>query len=209
MLAKPAFKLDWTIGNPNFGTVTVEPTAQEKEDGWVPDQRPPRETMNWLFYAVDQWIDYLEQQSDIVTANAAQYDAIVGTLGTHATINDVMTDMDGVILPVQDVRIFVIDPQTIAATQVVDKPGVEIVFHPKAAMAKGGATVIGLQVDVKRVKIFNGRFLNFDEAGGKAIELTANAKNCQIVGNTFDNNTEEIDDLGSNNSLAHNLVEVA
>ncbi len=49
MAIKPTSKSDWTLGNPDFATVTVEPTAQKKEDGWFPDERPPREFMNYFF----------------------------------------------------------------------------------------------------------------------------------------------------------------
>ena len=208
-LAKPSSKIDWTVGNPDFATVTQEPTAQKKEDGWFPDERPSRETFNWVLYNLDQWVKYLEQEADKATTISGLYDAIVAPTGTHATINAVIADMDGVTLPTQDVRIFVEEPQVPTSTQLIDKEGVEISFHPKASMAKGAALVIGLKLDAKRIKVLNGRFLNFDEGGGKAIELTANAKNCQIVGNTFNNNTNEIDDLGSNNVLANNIVEVA
>ena len=60
MAIKPTSKSDWTLGNPDFATVTVEPTAQKKEDGWFPDERPPREFMNYLFNIPGQWTDYFE-----------------------------------------------------------------------------------------------------------------------------------------------------
>ena len=201
-LAKPASKTDWSVGNPDFANVTQEPTAQFKEDAWGIDQKPPREFMNWLFFNNDQWIKYLESITDELIAGAPDFDATVGVNGTHATITAAIAAV-GV-----DKRIFVLDPQSLTATTIINVEGIELTFHPSAAISKGATTTIGLQVDAKRVKILGGRFLNFDEAGGKAIELTANAKNCFIKNNTFSNNTDEIDDLGANNIKTDNMVEV-
>jgi len=55
-MAKPVSKPDWTVGNPDFGTVTVEPSAAKKETGWLVDERIPREFLNWLFFNITDWI---------------------------------------------------------------------------------------------------------------------------------------------------------
>lgn len=60
MPIKPTSKIDWTEGNPSFGTVTVEPNGAKKQTGWEIDERPPRQYINWLFYNLDQWIKYFE-----------------------------------------------------------------------------------------------------------------------------------------------------
>lgn len=204
-MAKPAQDAKWATSG---SALIADPGVGKRDQGWIVEI-PPVEFFNWWMNNVGNWIEYLDMQVDAVAALQSIYDAVVGAGGTHATINDVMADMDGVTLPVQDVRIFVKDPQTVIATQVIDKEGVVVDFHPKAFMAKGLTTLIGLQIDASRVKINEGRFLNFDEVGGIAIDMTANAKNCFIQGNTFDNNTDEIADAGSNNVKVNNIEEIA
>jgi hypothetical protein len=63
-MAKPSSHLDWTIGNPNFGTVTIEPTTGKKITGWTPGEPPAMQHMNWVFYNQDQWDKYLEGKTD-------------------------------------------------------------------------------------------------------------------------------------------------
>jgi len=65
-MAKPLTKTDWTVGNPNFATVTQEPTVQKKKDGWFPDETPPRETMIWLFYNLWERLEYYETITDAI-----------------------------------------------------------------------------------------------------------------------------------------------
>lgn len=202
-MAKPAQDAKWATSG---SALITDPGVGKRDTGWVVEI-PPVEFFNWWMNNVGNWIEYLDIQVDAVAALQSIYDAIVGTGGTHATINEVIADM-GVGLPSQDVRVFVQDPQTVIATQIIDKEGVELYFHPKAFMAKGVATVLGLQIDAKRVKIDGGRFMNFDEVGGVAIDLTANAKNCFIKNNTFVNNTGDLVDLGSNNVKVNNIEEI-
>jgi len=65
-MAKPNSHLDWTVGNPNFGTVTVEPTTGKKVTGWTPGEAPPPEFFNWLFFNADQWDKYFEATTDAI-----------------------------------------------------------------------------------------------------------------------------------------------
>lgn len=203
-MPKPSQDAKWATSG---SALITDPGIGKRDQGWIVEI-PPVEYFNWWMNNVGNWIEYLDQQVDAVVAIQGLYDAIVGTGGTHATINDVIADM-GVNLPATDVRVFVKDPQTVTATQVIDKEGVELEFHPKANIAKGLTVVIGLQIDAQRVKIKGGRFLNFDEAGGIAIDMTSNAKNCIVKDNTFNNNTDEIADAGSNNIKVNNIEEIA
>lgn len=57
-MAKPSSKLDWTVGNPDIATTTVEPDPSKKQTGWAVDERPGRQYFNWLFWIIDQWIKY-------------------------------------------------------------------------------------------------------------------------------------------------------
>jgi hypothetical protein len=76
----PSSNLDWTVGNPNFGTVTVEPTTGKKLTGWTPGEAPPIQVMNWLFYQTDQWIKYLNSQVGAGVTNLAALQAQVDTI---------------------------------------------------------------------------------------------------------------------------------
>lgn len=74
-MSAPSTNLDWTLGNPNFGTITVEPTSGKKQTGWTPGEPPPSEYMNWLFYNTDQWIKYLKSAADSQAAAIATLQA--------------------------------------------------------------------------------------------------------------------------------------
>lgn len=63
-MSKPSSHLDWTIGNPNFGTVTIEPTTGKKLTGWTPGEPPAGQHFNWILYNADQWDKYLETKTD-------------------------------------------------------------------------------------------------------------------------------------------------
>lgn len=202
-MAKPAIDAKWATSG---SALIQDPGAGKRDQGWIVEI-PPVEFFNWWMNNVGNWIEYLDGEVDKVLAIQGLYDAIVGPGGTHTDINAVMADGA---LPATDLRIFILGPYTATVTQVVDKEGCELAFHPKSTFAKGGALVTGLQLDAARIKVLNGRFLNFDEVGGKAIELTGNADKCVIMGNSFNNNTSEVDDTAAaspNNVIANNIVE--
>jgi hypothetical protein len=203
-MAKPTSKPEWTVGNPDFATVTVEPSAAKKEAGWLPDERPPREFMNWLFNNMGEWIDFFEAEIDGFAGQSVIYDAFVGAGGTHADINALMADPDIATLK----NILIVSAIAVDNIQVIDQPGMNFTFKANAGITKNGPTgaVIGLQIDSDRVRILNGRFLSFNVAADKAIQVNGN--NCLIQGNMFLYNDTQIEDLGNNNSLIANIEEV-
>jgi len=206
-MAKPVSKPDWTVGNPDFGTVTVEPTAQKKEDGWFADERPPREFFNWLFYIIDAWIKYFEGVTDGLIALQSTFDAVVGTGGTHADINEVMND--GNIANIK--RILVISPLVVVVKQTINQPDIHIEFKPNATFTDGADLPTGLELTAvaKRCNILYGRFSGFDNGGGdEAITLLAGADNCLLMGNRFFSNSNDITDNADNTSMVGNIVEV-
>lgn len=166
---------------------------------------PTVQTMNFQLFNMAEWIKYLSGEVQLIEAVTGVFDAIVGQ-GAYADINAVMLDM-GNNLPASNVRVFVKNPLSIEDTQVINKDGVELIFHPAAAISKATTQTIAMRIDALRCKVTNGRFLNFDEVGGKAVEITSNAKNCFITGNTFFNCTDEIDNGGANNIVVNNIVE--
>jgi hypothetical protein len=203
-MAKPTSKPEWTVGNPDFATVTVEPSAAKKQSGWLPDERPPREFMNWLFNNMGEWIDYFETEIDGFSGQSVIYDAFVGAGGTHADINALMADPD----IATKKNILIISTLAVDSPQVINQDGMNFSFKANAGIIKNGPTgsVIGLQIDADRVRILNGRFLSFNVAADKAIQVNGN--NCLIQGNMFLDNDSEIEDLGNNNSLIANIEEV-
>jgi len=204
-MAKPTSKPEWTVGNPDFGTITVEPSAAKKEAGWLPDERPPREFMNWLFNNLGEWVDYFETEIDGFSGQSVIYDAFVGAGGTHADINALMADGD--IATIKNVLII----STIAVdnTQIINQAGMNFTFKANAGITKNGPTGadLGLQIDADRVRILNGRFIGFNDVGvDKAIQVNSN--NCLLFGNMFNDNDTAIENLGNNNELTSNIEEV-
>ncbi len=203
-MAKPTSKPNWTVGNPDFGTVTQEPTAGEKQTGWLPNQRPPREWMNWLFFNLGEWLDYFEGVTDGLSALQSTYDVVIGVGGTHATLNDAVADA-GV---GENARVLVKDPVALAATQVLSKNGWELVFKPSAIYAQSGIVTPGIQITAERIKLSGCRFADFDGGSDVALELDATAKNCIIFNNSYFNCDVNIQDDGTNNALSNNINEV-
>lgn len=206
-MAKPASKTNWTVGNPDFGTRTIEPTAQKKEDGWFPDERPPSEFWNWILFNIGEWINYFEGVTDNLAALQGTYDAVVGTGGTHADINEVMADPD--IANIK--KILVVSPFVAVATQVINQPDIHLEFKPQATFTDGADLPTGIQLTAaaKRCKILYGRFSGFNNlAGDEAIEILAGADNCLIMGNSFFSNNNNISDLAAGTVLTGNIDEV-
>lgn len=203
-MAKPASKPSWTVGNPSFGTVTVEPSSGKKLNGWTASERIPFQFLNWLFFNINEWITYLEEQVDLVASSKSNYDAIVGTGGTHSDLASLMADVN----IAAKKNIMVVSPQTITAPVVINQDDMKFDFKPQAFIAKGPGANIGVQITGKRVKFSNCRFLNFNTAGDKAMQLSAAAQWCMVWGCYFLNCDTSIEDLGPSNVLTMNIEEV-
>ena len=202
---KPSSKPQWTVGNPDFGTITVEPSAGKKEAGWLPDERPPREFMNWLFFNIGEWIDYFEGVTDIFASQGVIYDAFVGSGGTHADINALMADAG--IATIKNV--LVTTTLAVDNVQIVNQDGMNFDFKPQAGITKNGPTGadFGLQIDSNRVRINNCRFVGFNDSGvDKAVILNGN--NNLINGCMFQDCDTTIDDQGNGNVYTNNIEEV-
>lgn len=203
-MAKPVSKIDWTVGNPSFGTTTVEPSAGKKLTGWTASERPPHQIMNWLLFNILEWLNYFETTTDGLVALQGTYDAVVGVGGTHGSLALLMADPN-----IANIKnILVTDPVTLTAPVVLNQNDMNFTFTPKAIIAKGVGANIGLSITAERVRILNGRFMNFSTAGDKAIQLSAASKYCMISQNYFVNCDSSIDDLGAVNGLFNNIEEV-
>jgi hypothetical protein len=203
-MAKPTSKIDWTKGNPDQATISVEPSAAKKEAGWLTDERPPREFMNWLFQNLGEWTDYFEESIEGFATQSIIYDATVGPGGSHADLNALMADADVANLK----NVLVVGALAVDDIQVINVDGMNIEFKPKASITKNGPTgaAVGLQIDSNRVRILNGRFIGFNDGGEKGIEINGN--NCLMMGNFFNDVTLTIEDNGNNNALYANIEEV-
>lgn len=203
-MAKPTTTIDWTEGNPDQATISVEPSAAKKETGWLVDERPPREFMNWLFQNIDEWIKYFDETIDTFATQSIIFDATVGPGGSHADLNALMADPDIANLK----NVLVVGALAVDDIQIINVDGINITFKPKASITKNGPTgaAKGLQIDSNRVRILNGRFIGFNDAGEKGIEVNGN--NCLIQGNFFNDNTISLEDNGNNNALYANIEEV-
>lgn len=205
-MAKPTSKPDWTVGNASFGTVTIEPSAGKKQTGWTKAERPPFQIMNWLFYNINDWINYFEAEVDAALAAKTEYDAVVGVGGTHATLADLMADADTI--AGLNKNILVVSPQTLTAPVTIAVDFMRFFFKPGATLFKGTGANRALVIDSNSVKIVNARIENFNGGSDIGILLDTNAKNCIITQCSFLNNTLTVQDDGSNNALVANIDEV-
>jgi len=95
MAIKPTDFPDWTDGDPSKA---VEPGGSKKAQGWVVES-PPFQYMNWLFYNIDQWLKWLDEQVSTVlnAADGVSADStILVTTGNTSIGSNVITDMASV-----------------------------------------------------------------------------------------------------------------
>lgn len=185
-MPKPSSKLLWTKTNP---TARTEPSNGKKETGWLVDERPAREFMNWLLFILDEWIDYFEEVTDGFIGYQSIYDAFVGTGGmaTHATLNDALSDVPA------GGRILVLDSATINTVQSISKNRVQVEFQPNVIYTKGSAQY-GLQIQADYVRIIGGEFLGFSGGSDAAIKVDAGADFCKVSGSHFKTCTSDVED---------------
>lgn len=166
-MPKPTSFANWTVGHPEFATKTVEPSAGFKQVGWLPDMMPPAEYHNYLAWNADQWNQWNKR------AGGADY--IVG----DEDIDD-FTDLAAAVAaasPGESIRVK--KDITLAATLVINKAGLRIIFDPNVTMTKGVATT-GIQVSAARVRLSGGRMAGYTVGGDIAIEVIAGGDYARI-----------------------------
>ncbi len=97
MASKPTTYLNWTDGS---ATKVTQPPSSQLLSGWTAGQPIPFQYLNYNFYLLDQWVQYLDGivNSDVVTENASQlmrlinggnwsYVASTGTITWSAAFN--------------------------------------------------------------------------------------------------------------------------
>ena len=60
-VSKPTSYLNWVpSANPSY---IIQPTVGQSTTGWTAGEPPPCEYMNWLFWDIDQWIQWFDQNT--------------------------------------------------------------------------------------------------------------------------------------------------
>ena len=203
-MAKPSSKPAWTVGNPSFGTVTVEPSAGKKQNGWDIAERPARQFMNWLFFNIGEWIDYFETTTDDLIQLQGFYDAVVGP-GGFATLADLVTDADYLAGNIKN--ILITSDQAVSAPITISQDDLNFTFKPGVAIIKGVGAAQGLIIDADRVRINQGRFANFSDPSDIAIQILGTANYTIVSQCYFVNNDTTIEDNGVKSSLSQNIEE--
>ena len=80
-LGKPA-KPQWADGAPAY---TSEPSGSKKSLGWIAQEKPPFQWMNWLFDINKKWEDHDEYYRDIIYSIFLRSDASLNWSGTQVT----------------------------------------------------------------------------------------------------------------------------
>ena len=205
-MAKPTSKPDWTVGNPSFGTVTIEPSAGKKQAGWGVGERPPAQFMNWLFFNIGEWIDYFESVTDQLLTIQGLYDAVVGTGGDFATLAAMVGDAGWAAGDYKN--ILIVSTQAIDAQINLDQDDVTIESKPGVNIVKGVGTTKGFFITGNRVRILKSRFANFNDGGDIAVEIDAAANYTMVHDNFFLDNDSDIVDNGNLSSISNNIDEV-
>lgn len=192
-LPKPSSKPDWTSANP---TVRTEPSGSKKNSGWATNERPAYQFFNWLFFNIDEWIDYLESVTDAFVGYQSIYSAFVGTggLATHASINDAITDVPA------GSKILVLNSATINTVQSISKNNITVEFKPGVIYTKGTAQY-AIQVQADHAKIVDGIFEGFSGGSDAGIRVDNTSDFSKIRDCHFKNCTVGVDDQSVNGSL--------
>lgn len=193
---RPSSVPNWTTGNPG---VQVQPTNSQKFGGFVPNMRPPSTWFNWLLGNISDWINWLDQQTQI-NSDIVEYDAVVGTNGSFPDINTLMASAN--IANIKNV--LVSTPQTVTVPQVINQPDMQFIFKPQAWYTQGLSLPTCIQITSPRVRIIGGRFISFTTG----IQVESGANNCLIQNVYFNTVTTPILDQGSNTTLSSNVEEV-
>lgn len=205
-MAKPATKPDWTFTNP---AQRVEPGAAKKENGWDENERPPKEYMNWLFFNLTEWINYLEEQADLFTsAKQVLVDSSIGTSSfpTFKTLQEAHDEAQ----VVAGWKILIISNLDLDATVNITKPDIEIEQRPGTRLRKGAGApatgFTGLQIGatadrVRLTSIAMGSATGaeqFSGAGDEALDIDVGADNVFLNNPIFvAGNTTDLDDNGN------------
>lgn len=208
MATKPTSKPDWTLGNPSFATLTIEPSSGKKQTGWGAGERPPHQTMNWLFYNLGtEWLDYFEEVTDNLLSLQGIFDAVVGSGGDFTTLGDMVADAEWLAGNIKNV--LVVSDQAISAPVTIAQNDVNLAFKPGVNLIKGVGANRALIIDAERVRVRGARFANFSTAGDAGLEVAATAKYCIISDNFFLNcDTPIIDSGGTQIVLTNNIDEI-
>lgn len=201
MAIRPSSKPEWTYGNGD--PVAVEPTAGKKLIGWLVNERPPFQWLNWLFKNLSEWVDYFDENiSTGMSGTRLQWDAIVGPTANGATHNTLAEALADAIVPV-GANILVCANETVDTTVQVTKQNVQIEFKPGVVFNKGLANT-GLQISASGVRIRGGRFTNFTT---QAILIDVGSTYAMLRDIRFGGNTLEVNDLAPASSILGNVIE--
>ena len=204
-LPKPGTKIDWTDGD---AAKVEEPTVGKKLLGWIASERPPFKFMNFLFFNLGEWVDYLESVTDEVLAATPQAVVDAGGSGTHTTLQAAHDDASIVAGSV----IKIISDLSVTATTTITKPDIAIEMVPgKRILKDAGAPAagfVGVQITATadRVRLNHlgfGRLANeFDGAGDIALEIVAGASDVYVNNPIFaPGNSSDITDAGTDTAI--------
>jgi len=196
MAVKPSSKTDWTLTNPSFGTVTVEPSGAKKITGWQGAEKPAHQYMNWIHYITDAWVKYFEDpigQITDVNFAASPYSAAslnrwlaVDTSGGNVTINlPAVASNSGV-------EFMIVKTTSDSNTVTIDGNGAETI--------NGAATkILYAQNDFLIIKQMNGRWVIVSEkiAGflTRSVTGTTSVTSTDIGGTLLINSASGVFDL--------------
>ena len=85
---KPTQYISWTQGSP---TQVAQPTPTQQASGFTAGQRPTYQTLNWLLFTLDNWVQFFDQ-AIVGTSMSAAIDPLMrliggGTWSYNATTN--------------------------------------------------------------------------------------------------------------------------
>lgn len=192
-MPKPSF-INWTVGNVDFATITVEPSNAKKQQGWMPDEMPPMEYFNWLFYQCDQLSQWLDR--------AKGADIIVG----DETIDDYDNLSDAIAAATEGQTIRVKKDLTLNSTVVINVDNLRLVIDPQYSIIKGTA-LTGLQIDANGVRLIEGRMQGFSTSGDKAIEVLTGSLYCMIRDYRFKDCDTDVSDVDGTSSITGSIIE--
>jgi hypothetical protein len=72
MSTKPGNYLNWIPSGSS--SYISQPSSGQLTTGWIANEAPPFQYLNWLFYYIDQWIQWF----DFITTGSNQFEVVTG-----------------------------------------------------------------------------------------------------------------------------------
>lgn len=151
MATKPTARPSWTFSNPQLNTVTIAPSGDKKLTGWQAAEKPAYQTMNWLFYNLSQWVDWIAEQQETPVSIDNSDSPVAASISAPLLLVDLSSGSVEVDLPAiassigAEICILIVEASASGAALTVDGNASETINGKTTLIANLKGTIIRLR----------------------------------------------------------------